>query len=430
MAAKTSGYTFLRVGFMLLMTLLILSACSSAPAPEPSQPPQPTEAPEEGQTITVITPDAKNVDNENATKYQIQTRLTDFRLLNDAAGIAWGVTKNELRMYMTLNNGKTWANISPSTNVQFLTNPVYGKEIFFTDPSNGWIIRSAYGTTETVVLRTTDGGHSWKISAFPDSNTISSIYFSSPDSGWLMTSWDASSTKESKALYATEDGGATWNLVMQNEQYNPNLPNNTIPLAGVTTGMLFRDPSRGFVALQTGALPRTFMTRDGGSSWVAGPDFLVNESFAGCDRVLTGVPEFFGEDRTGGWMSAGCQLEKEGSVTYSGYFTANGGENWKFVSLGRPAVSGINRHVVPDFLNAQTGWALEGNLLYKTVNQGQTWSALPASSVLQSKLLEYPEVVKLQFISSDVGWLLIEKEEDRRSILLQTTNGGVSWRVM
>lgn len=90
----------------------------------------------------------------------------------------------------------------------------------------------------------------------------------------------------------------------------------------------------------------------------------------------------------------------------------------------------MNRNVAPDFLNAMTGWSLEGNLLYKTVDQGVTWTALPASTVLQSKLLEYPEVVKLQFISNDVGWLLISKEEDRKSILLQTTNGGESWRVM
>lgn len=430
MSSTASGYKVLRRVLLLLLTLLILSACSSAPAPEPSQPPQPTEAPEEGQMITVITPDAKNVDNENAPKYQIQTRLTDFRLLNPSAGIAWGVTKNELRMYMTLDNGKTWTNISPATTVQFLSNPVYGKEIFFTDPSNGWIIRSSFGTTETVVLRTTDGGHTWKVSAFPDTNTLSSFYFSSPSHGWLMTSWDASSTKESKALYATQDGGATWALVMQNEQYNPNLPNNTIPLPGVTTGMIFKDGSRGFVTLQTGALPKIYVTKDGGATWAAGSEFLVNESFGGCDRVIAGEPEFFGTDHTSGWLSVGCQKEKEASMTYNGYFTANGGENWKFISFSRPALTGINRHVAPEFLSSQAGWSLEGNLLYKTMNQGQTWTALPASSVLQSKLLEYPEVVKLQFISDDVGWLLIQKEEDRRSILLQTTNGGVSWRVM
>lgn len=430
MSSKASGYTVLRMVLMLLMTILILAACSSAPAPEPSQPPQPTEAPEQGQTITVITPDAKNVDNENAKKYQIQTRLTDFRLLNASAGLAWGVTKNELRMYMTQDNGQTWANISPSTNVQFLSNPVYGQEIFFTDPSNGWIIRSSFGMMETVVLRTTDGGTSWKISAFPDSNTLSSIYFNSPLNGWIMTSWDAKSTKESKALYATRDGGATWNLVMQNERYNPNLPNNSIPMAGVTTGMIFKDAEHGFVTLQTGALPKIYMTGDGGATWTAGPEFVVNESFEGCDRVITGVPEFFGDQGAGGWMPVGCQKEKEATMVFNGYFTANGGDNWKFVNFGRAGVTGINRFLAPDFLNAQMGWILEGDLLYKTVNQGQTWTALPASSVLQSKLLEYPEVVKLQFITSDVSWLLIQKEEDRRSILLQTTNGGVSWRVM
>ncbi|WP_340023833.1 YCF48-related protein [Paenibacillus sp. FSL K6-1096] len=430
MSFKATGSKVLWTVLMLLMALFVLSACSSSPPPEATLPPQPTETPEEGQMITVITPDNKNVTNEVAPKYQIQTRLTDFRLLNSSAGLAWGVTRNELRMYMTLDNGKTWANISPATNVQFLTNPVYGKEIFFTDPGNGWIIRSSFGSTETVVLRTRDGGHTWQISAFPDSNQLASIYFSSRSDGWLMTRWGGSGTKENKALYATKDGGATWNQVMQNEQYNPNLPNTSIPLAGVTTGMIFNNAERGFVTLQTGALPKIFMTRDGGASWVAGPEFLVNDSFAGCDRVVTGVPEFFGGDATGGWMPVGCQKDKEGSMTYNGYFTANGGENWKFVQFGRPAQSGVNRHMTPDFLNSQVGWSLEGNILYKTVNQGQSWTALPPSSVLQSKLLEYPEIVKLQFITKDVGWLLIAKEEERKSILLQTTSGGESWRVM
>jgi photosystem II stability/assembly factor-like uncharacterized protein len=219
-------------------------------------------------------------------------------------------------------------------------------------------------------------------------------------------------------------------MVMQNEQYNPNLPNNTIPMAGVITGMVFKDSSRGFVTMQTGALPKIYMTKDSGTTWKQGPEILVNEEWEGCDKVITGEPEFFGEDHVSGWLPVACQLDKQSSVTYNGYFTANGGDSWKFVNFALSSQTGINRHLPPAFLNAETGWLLNGNLMYKTSNQGQTWSLLPASSVLQSKLLEYPEIVKLQFISSDVGWLLIQKEEDRRSILLQTTNGGVSWRVM
>ncbi|MNV89361.1 hypothetical protein D3C71_1836450 [compost metagenome] len=81
-------------------------------------------------------------------------------------------------------------------------------------------------------------------------------------------------------------------------------------------------------------------------------------------------------------------------------------------------------------MNNTTGWRLIGNLLYRTDDQGKVWKALSTSSVLKSKLAEYPEIVKLQFIDEETGWLLIEKSEDKRSILLQTTDGGLSWHVM
>ncbi|WP_379127061.1 WD40/YVTN/BNR-like repeat-containing protein [Paenibacillus sp. sgz500958] len=423
-------HKYIRLLILALLTALAVAACSSPP-PEPSpQPPQPTESPEEGQTITVITPDAANIDAENAPKYQIQTRLTDFELLSESKGIAWGVTKNSLRIYLTRDNGETWANISPSSNIQFTSNPVYGKDIFFKDQEHGWIVREAHGITETVVLRTEDGGQHWKISSLADGNRISSIFFISPERGWLMTSWNSTTFKESKALYSTINGGATWEVVMQNEQYTPITPNPSIPIPGVTTGMLYRDSNHGFASLQTGALPKIYTTSDGGVTWRQGQAFPVNDRLTTCDRVITGTPDFFGTNNVKGWISVGCQVDKDSSVTYHGYFTANGGANWKFVPFNLGKMTGTNRDIAPAFLNSTTGWILSGNNLYQTRDQGKSWNLLPVSDVLQSKLIEYPEVVKLQFFSEDLGWLLIEKKEDRRSILLQTINGGVSWRVM
>ncbi|WP_052088236.1 WD40/YVTN/BNR-like repeat-containing protein [Paenibacillus wynnii] len=429
MSFKTVGLRPIKLLILLLLTALTVAACSSPP-PEPIPSPQPTEAPEEGQTITIITPDAENIDTANAPKYQIQTRLTDFELLSVSEGIAWGVTKNSLRMYMTLNNGETWANISPSSNIQFSANPIYGKDIFFTDPNNGWIIRSSYGNTETIVLRTHDGGLNWKVSSLGDDNPISSIYFITPQRGWLLTSWDATSYKESKALYSTINGGASWNIVMQNEQYSPISPNPFIPIPGVTTGMIFMNRNVGIATLQTAALPKIFMTSDGGIHWRPGQSFLVNDQLAQCDRVITGKPDFFDEGNTKGWMSVGCQTDKDKGITYHGYFTANAGKNWKFAPFTLNKLSGINRNVPPIFISSYMGWALKGNLLYQTKDQGATWKQLPASSVLQSKLSEYPEVVKLQFFTENYGWLLIEKKEDKKSVLLQSVNGGFSWRVM
>ena len=414
--------------FLVLLTVLTVAACSSPP-PEPVPTAQPTEAPEEGQTITIITPDAENVDTVNAPKYQIQTKLTDFELLSTSEGIAWGVTKNSLRLYLTHDNGETWANISPSANIQFSSNPVYGKNIFFTDPNNGWIIRGAYGITETIVLRTHDGGVNWKVSSLGDANPVSSIFFISPKRGWVLTTWDSSSYKESKALYSTINGGATWSAIMQNEQYSPITPNPSIPIPGVITGMLFSNNRFGIAALQTSALPKIYTTNDGGLNWRAGQSFLVNPQLEDCDRVITGKPHFFG-DTSMGWMPVGCQLDKDNSVTFHGYFTSNGGAIWKFKSFTLNRQVGVNRTTPPVFLNSSMGWALKDNVLFQTKDQGTIWSPLPINKVLQSKLKEYPEVVKLQFFSENLGWLLLEKKEDKKSILLESTNGGISWRVI
>lgn len=194
--------------------------------------------------------------------------------------------------------------------------------------------------------------------------------------------------------------------------------------------MFFKDNLNGFVTLQTGALPKIYVTKDGGTSWSKGPNLVVNDHLENCDKVITGSPEFFDPNKENGWLAVSCQKDDDNSMTNHGYFTANGGESWEFVSFGLNSRTGINRNVIPTFINSQMGWTLDGGILYHTTDQGLNWKALPTSSVLQSKLLEYPEIVKLEFYSADVGWLLIEKKEDKRSILLQTTNGGVSWRVM
>lgn len=92
MASKIAGLKGIRLILMLILLAWVVTACSSPP-PEPTQQPQPTEAPEEGQTITLITPDANHIDNDSAPKYQIQTRLTDFQLLSESEGLAWGLPK-------------------------------------------------------------------------------------------------------------------------------------------------------------------------------------------------------------------------------------------------------------------------------------------------------------------------------------------------
>lgn len=67
---------------------------------------------------------------------------------------------------------------------------------------------------------------------------------------------------------------------------------------------------------------------------------------------------------------------------------------------------------------------------YYTKDAGKTWKALPTSEVLENILKEYPEIVKLQMVSSKLGWILVENTDAKRSLLLQTVDGGVRWKVL
>ena len=184
----------------------MITACSPAREAKPQTPTKPViqpekESVEDGQTITVVVPEASRDSHES--KYQIQTRLTDFHMLGESTGIAWGLTNTSLRLYITEDYGETWVNISPSSNVKFLQKVVYGRDIVFTDRQNGWIVRAGQGSTETMLLNTTDGGNDWKFSSLPKAGKVEAISFTSPMHGWLMSSGKSSSSSQEKTLYRT-----------------------------------------------------------------------------------------------------------------------------------------------------------------------------------------------------------------------------------
>ncbi|WMT42978.1 hypothetical protein RE628_12275 [Paenibacillus sp. D2_2] len=166
---------------IITAAIMLLTACSSnSPATEPKD--KAEELSEEGQTLTVINPDsagnkaAADSPVNETNKYEIQTRLTDFQLLGASTGLAWGITHSELRLYMTNDNGETWTNISPATLVLFSSNPQYGKDIYFENPTHGWIIRNFSESGEAIVLRTIDGGITWKITSLPKANEVASVF--------------------------------------------------------------------------------------------------------------------------------------------------------------------------------------------------------------------------------------------------------------
>ena len=115
---------------------------------------------------------------------------------------------------------------------------------------------------------------------------------------------------------------------------------------------------------------------------------------------------------------------------FNGYFTDDGGKSWTLSTFGLNKQKGINRNLTPAFLNASEGWVVQSGTTYQTKDSGKSWKALPGSKVLDGILEDYPEIVKLQMVSSKLGWILVENTDTKRSLLLQTVDGGLQWKVL
>ncbi|MNO12436.1 Ycf48-like protein [compost metagenome] len=411
------------------LACILLTACTSN-QPSAKTPVQEDEIAEEGQTLTVINPEPiSNAKAESSVdegkKYQIQTRLTDFKLLSETTGLAWGATRNELRLYLTQDRGKTWTNISPASSVQFPNSLEFGKDLFFVDPSNGWIVRNSLGSGEAIVLRTIDGGLTWKMSSLPETSTVSAIYFKNQEYGWILTE----GSDGVKTLYLTVNGGAAWRKMMS----SPVIPDHTenelaLPKNGHAVGMTFTTANDGYITMLDNGLPKLYITKNGGSQWTENQNFFNPSKYTKCKSFIAGAPTFFGDSADSGYVSVGCS--KDDSTKFNGYFTKDSGATWSLAPFALPWQSGVNEEQTPAFLNDQVGWSIQGMTVLHTTNQGKDWVMLPKSEKLTEVLLEYNEVVKLQFYSERVGWLLVSKSDQKRSLLLQTIDGGVSWRVL
>lgn len=428
---------WLKIAGTALGMVLLLTACN--PEPPPAATPvldEPSE--DDGQTITVINPAAsENQGNPAAApaentnnRYQIQTRLTDFQLLSETTGLAWGITRNELRLYITADNGKTWTNISPAASVPFATTPEYGKDIFFLDPNHGFIVRNSAGSGDTIVLRTTDGGTTWKVTSFPGAGEVKAMVFADPDHGWLLSEGNVRDNG-TRSLYETNDGAQTFEVLLGGtDPMQLLLENKDSPLLipGTQTSMAFTSPLHGFVTEINQGLPTLYTTQNGGLIWTQNDHFFNPDKYKTCDSFTVGPVSFFSGSVREGWIPVGCS--RGDSTKFNGYFTEDAGNTWTLAPFQLSWQTGLNEKLAPTFLTRNEGWTILDSTVYHTLNQGASWEPLPVSNKLVETMIDYPEIVKLQFFNSRVGWLLVAQENQKRSLLMQTKDGGRTWQVL
>jgi photosystem II stability/assembly factor-like uncharacterized protein len=119
---------------------------------------------------------------------------------------------NALTLYGTKDGGATWAALpAPSFPVE---------DVFFLDPSRGWVVSSSpeTGLGSEVLYQTGDGGMTWsRVAALPSAVPMGYVFgtgnyrvtFSSPADGSL-SGWFVGATQ----LYTSTDNGHSWHAIV------------------------------------------------------------------------------------------------------------------------------------------------------------------------------------------------------------------------
>lgn len=249
------------------------------------------------------------------------------------------------------------------------------RAIHFSDERTGWI-----GGARGVLLKTNDGGDTWRPAPRPTRDTILEIHFTDPRSGWMLCERDiyALGGRAPSYLLKTDDGGDSWERI----EFEPARKRRV-------TGIFFTDKGFGLAVGETGTLygleddDRTwrrmappgghllldgtftddlhgavvggggtiFFTEDGGTSWEAG---LVD------DRTRVKLNSVFFLDRRHGWAAG-----SKGRI----YQTINGGKYW------RRQDTGVDASIADVFFrNTAEGWAVgEGGMLLHSRTAGNVW---------------------------------------------------------
>lgn len=338
--SRRGRVTWVAVALALLVMVspLGIAGCSCAVEEEPAP-----VAPDEPGQPSGETGEPEWYEQESGTSVQ----LNDVYFIDEATG--WAVGGDDGGVILsTSDGGQTWTQRYARE-----AGVLYG--VFFLDAETGWAVGDdmAVATGETGVanvLRTTDGGETWRSS---DTNTlrrVEDVYFVDASTGYCVA-W-------ASQVFKSTDGGATW------QQLEHDFPSPSDHFIAVN----FTDADTGWVA---GGVNKVMATSDGGRTWV-----LLD---LGGDNIFPAGVQFLGADT--GWVAG------SGGIAA----TTDAGRTW--------VVQDTAHYNAVHFVDAENGWAVGGGgRISATTDGGTTWLEVRGSTA------GGPALHGVHFPDTENGW--------------------------
>ncbi len=274
-------------------------------------------------------------------------------------------------------------------------------DVFFLDAMHGFV---ASGPS-SAIFETKDGGATWK-NIFTHAGTyFRAILFVDAMHGFAgnLGAGLSPSITDTNVLYATTDGGVTWNPVTT----------ITGPAAAGVCNLTAVDATHLFAVGRANGPSNLLSSSDAGATWTS-IDLSVTFSMV-IDAHFTSATE--------GWI-AGMDQKGFANVAH----TADAGKTFDTVFTSKTPNSLVWKMSFP---SAQVGYvavqdATQGPPTFaKTTDGGKTWTEMPLPQQGTSSKTPYP-AIGVGFITENVGWM---SPEDAALPTYVTTDGGNTWTV-
>jgi photosystem II stability/assembly factor-like uncharacterized protein len=346
--------------------------------------------------------------------------LGTIQMLN--LSIGWAVTSSNYHVLRTIDGGDSWKDVTPpythaDQNASMVEN--------FLNASLAWVaLAPTNGSPPIQVFHTTNGGQTWQRSLVSSDN-VGQISFINSQDGWLLSGIEAAGGPRAVDVFRTTDGGKTWTKVSTaSPTYDS--PEALPPGAEWLT---FSDASNGWA---TGSSPVTqliwlYVTHDGGATW---QHQTLPRPAHGSRDIFTGPITFFNQQD--GILPTCLATDAALATGADIYVTYNGGTTWKSTSFLPLSRCTINASPGPsDFIDKNHGWVLDYastnygttiiTTLYMTTDGGIHWMKLTPGANFHDL-----DIGELDFVSNSVGWAIGTTTSDT-SFLLKTQDGGRTW---
>ena len=271
-------------------------------------------------------------------------------------------------------------------------------DLHFFDPLTGYVINS-----QGYLSFTEDGGKTWKVVYENEGTFLRCITFKNRLEGWLGTIGTGDESLRSRdtiALYQTNDGGNNWSPV----KFIGPTPKGLCGLQKVTDQMI--------VGAGRVRGPSYFIkTNDGGKTW-----YSYDLSHLAGSLIAT---HFFDEEN--GFLIGGTTNDKKNSRSLV-LKTSDGGVNWDTIYLSN------QKGEYPwkfSFTTREEGYisiqrnVREGSFYHlKTEDGGESWREVEHAQ-------DYYYTQGIGFIDKNIGWI-----GGSFSATYETRNGGARWNKM